>query len=191
MERFALNDTSSSFFVRCLALGCVLPVIFMFSGCADPARNAGSDMFAPADLRCEYRTTPIDVDSASPRLGWVTQSPERGWRQTAYRILAAKSPAALKAGRGDLWDSGRVVSDASAHVPYGGSPLTSGMRCFWKVKVWDEKGRESGWSAPASWEMGLLNPSDWKAEWIGFDCNTSPIFRREFTLKKDIAAARA
>ena len=130
MERFFVQDNCSSAFMRCLALGCVVSFISMIPGCVNTARTTGSDMFAPSDLRCEYRTAPIDVDAASPRLGWVIPSSERGWRQTAYRILVAKSPAALKADRGDLWDSGRVASDASAQVPYGGSPLTSGMRCF-------------------------------------------------------------
>lgn len=176
---------------RCIALAGLVSLAFTIFGCAKAARTGGSSSFVPSDLHCEYRTAPIDVDAATPRLGWVIRSSERGWRQTAYRILAAKSPAALKVGRGDLWDSGRVASNASIHVPYGGAPLVSGMRIYWKVKVWDANGRESGWSAPASWEMGLLSPSDWKAEWIGFDSEAAPLFRREFTLKKDIAAARA
>ncbi len=171
----------------------ILPAfaVLALAGCTNAARTAGIGAFSPVELRCEYRIDPIDVDTAAPRLSWVIESSERGCRQSAYRIIAAKTPAALKAERGDLWDSGRVESDASAHVPYGGPPLASGARCWWKVRVWDAKGRSSVWSAPAVWEMGLLNQSDWTAKWIGFDSDAAPLFRREFTLKKDIAAARA
>ncbi len=89
--------------------------------------------------------------------------------QTAYRILVASDPEFLRDGRGDLWDSGKVTSNRSIQVVYGGRPLTSQMRCYWKVRVWDGEDRPSSWSKPASWTMGLLNASEWKAKWIGFD----------------------
>ena len=63
--------------------------------------------------------------------------------------------------KGDLWDSGKVTSDQSIQVRYAGKPLVSEQECFWKVQVWDEQGKASGWSRPARWSMGLLQPSDW------------------------------
>jgi len=121
----------------------------------------------PVELRCEYARDPIGVDSAQPRLSWVLESSLRNQRQTAYQVLVASRPEWLAAQRGDLWDSGRVESADSVHVPYGGAPLRSRQRCFWKVRVWDGDGRASDWSAPASWEMALLRPEDWRAHWIG------------------------
>ena len=117
-------------------------------------------------LRCEYLVDPEGIDTPAPRLSWIVASEQRGQKQSAYRVLVASSLAVLEEGKADLFDSGRVASDRTTHMAYAGRPLTSGLRCVWKVRVWDRQGRPSAWSAPASWSMGLLDPSDWKAEWI-------------------------
>jgi len=121
------------------------------------------------NLRCEYLRDPLGIDVRRPRLSWVLESDRRGQKQTAYRILVASSEENLRNDIGDLWDSGKVGSDETAHIAYAGKPLRSRMRCYWKVRVWDEAGRASAWSEPAMWSMGLLEESDWKAQWIGFD----------------------
>ena len=90
----------------------------------------------------------------------------RGAKQTAYQVLVASSPEHLAADQGDLWDSGKVVSDQSIHVAYAGKPLESRMQCYWKVRAWDKDGQPSAWSQPAQWSMGLLKPDDWQAKWI-------------------------
>lgn len=118
-------------------------------------------------LRCEYRFNPLGIDAPSPRLSWTVASDERGQKQSAYRILAADSADALKADRGNLWDSGKVASDETICIVYGGKPLKSFTACYWKVKVWDKDGAESGWSEPAMWQMGLLTPDIASAQWIG------------------------
>jgi hypothetical protein len=117
-------------------------------------------------LRCEYLHDPLGVDVPKPRLGWVLQSDQRDISQMAYQVLVASSPELLAKGQGDLWDSGKVQSDESAHVEYGGSKLPSRQSCWWKVRVWDRTGAATAWSAPAHWEMGLLEPGDWRAAWI-------------------------
>jgi alpha-L-rhamnosidase len=117
--------------------------------------------------RCEYLSNPAGIDAASPRLSWIITSTQRGGKQTAYQILVATSEAALRAGQGDLWDSGKVASDQTAQVLYAGKPLASGQRAWWTVRVWDAAGRPSESSAPAWWEMGLLTPDDWHGKWIG------------------------
>ena len=73
----------------------------------------------------------------------------------------------MKNGKGDLWDSGKVSSGRTTFIPYNGKPLTSDLICYWKVKVWDQKGAESEYSNVNYWGMGLLNKSDWKGVWIG------------------------
>ncbi len=125
----------------------------------------------PEQLRCEYRVDPVGIDVVAPRLSWVVAADAnaRGVRQTAYRVLAASSLKTLQRNAGDLWDSGRVESAQSTHVMYEGGPMSSGAVVFWKVQVWDEAGKESPWSAPASWSMGLLEPTDWRGKWIGRD----------------------
>jgi alpha-L-rhamnosidase len=81
------------------------------------------------DLRCEYGRNPLAVDETQPRLSWVVAAGknQRGVIQTAFQVLVASSPELLKAEQGDLWDSGKVSSDQSVHVVYGGKGLASGQ----------------------------------------------------------------
>jgi alpha-L-rhamnosidase len=120
-------------------------------------------------LRCESLVNPLGIDAKPPRLSWQLEASARGVKQSAYQILVASRASDLQAGRADLWDSGKVMSDASVLVPYAGWPLASHQACFWKVRVWDATGRVSAWSQPAHWSMGLLAPADWRAQWIGLD----------------------
>ena len=122
----------------------------------------------PVALRTEYRVEPLGIDEVQPRLSWQIESKSRGEKQTAFQILVASSPQLLQQGKGDLWDSGRLVSDETIGTAYAGSPLVSQEHCYWKVRVWDVDGHSS-WSSPAEWTMGLLKPEDWKAGWIGYD----------------------
>ena len=123
--------------------------------------------------RCEYAENPLGLDAKQPRLSWVLESNERAQRQSAYQVMVASSEERLKPGQADLWDSGKVASDRSIQVVYEGKPLASRQRCFWKVRVWDQDGKDTE-SAPAFWEMGLLQPADWQAQWIGFSTNADP-----------------
>jgi len=132
------------------------------------AASAVRAALVPIDLRCEYRVNPLGIASPNPRVSWVfaTSAKLRNQKQTAWQVLVASTPENLNAGRGDLWDSGKVSSDETAHIQYRGAPLRSGTVYWWKVRVWDERGRASDWSRPARWQMGLLNGGDWKARWI-------------------------
>lgn len=146
-------------------------------------------------LRCEYLVSPLGLEITEPRLSWVLQSSDRGQVQTACQVLVASSAEFLKQNRGDLWDSGKVPSEQTTHVPYVGKPLGSRQSCFWKVRVWDRDDKPSGYSDTASWEMGLLNPADWQAQWIAqstdVEGTTAPLFRREVNLHGKIRRARA
>ncbi|MCP4261353.1 MAG: family 78 glycoside hydrolase catalytic domain [Planctomycetes bacterium] len=128
-----------------------------------------SDGAAVRDLRCEYRVNPLGIDIVKPRLSWMMDSNQRDQMQSAYQILVADSDEKLRRNQGELWDSGKVASGQSHQVVYEGESLKSRMRCFWKVRVWDKEGKASAWSKPAMWTVGLLNPRDWQAKWIGYD----------------------
>ena len=135
-------------------------------------RKARAAAMQPANLVCEYLRNPLGIDETQPRLSWEStpvDAEARGLRQTAYQVVVASELERLEPGRADLWDSGRVETDQSVHVEYGGKPLRSRARCYWKVRVWDQEVKESAWSAPAHWSMGLLQPSDWHGKWIGLD----------------------
>jgi alpha-L-rhamnosidase len=130
-----------------------------------------ANRFGPGQLRCEYQAAPQAIATLEPRLSWVveTAADQRGISQSAYQILVASSPERLQGEHGDLWDSGKVQSDRSLHVVYQGKTLTSGQVCFWKVRLWNQGNEVSRWSESARWTMGLLQASDWKAQWIGLD----------------------
>ena len=154
------------------------------------AFSAGAALM-PVDLRCDYTVNPLGVDSAKPRLCWQLRSRERDQRQTAYEVLAASSATHLAHDVGDLWDSGKIISDATLQIAFMGQPLTSAQTVFWKVRVWDANGKVSAWSPPAAWTMGVLEKSDWHARWIGAADTNIPslLLRREFSVKPNLKRA--
>ena len=107
------------------------------------------------NLRCEFRVNPLGIDASRPRLSWVIESIDKGVLQTAYQVVVE-----------GVWDTGKVLSDQSQNIEYVGKSLVSSTRYNWKVRVWDNYGKVSGWSKPAMWTMGLMKPEDWTARWI-------------------------
>jgi alpha-L-rhamnosidase len=144
-------------------------------------------------LLCENRTNPFGMDVIQPRFTWQLSSDKRNVMQSAYRIEVSENADF----HGHVWDSQKVKSDSSVFVTYKGKPLQSDKKYFWRVQVWDNTGKSSGWSQPAWWQMALLSESDWKAQWItpGYVEDTinrpSPLMRKEFALNKKIKSAVA
>ena len=99
--------------------------------------------------------------------------------------------------RGVTWSTGRVNSDQSVFVSWGGPPLHSRQRCVVRVRVWGTDGSESPWSEPVALEAGLFEPSDWSARFISpaWDEDVSsmqpcPMLRGEFGARGDVERAR-
>ena len=145
----------------------------------DAAGAPAASAIRVENLRCEYRVNPQGIDLLQPRLSWTLEAAPgaRGVAQSAYRVLVASTPEILAGDRGDLWDSGRVEWNRQIHIEYAGKPLVSRARCHWKVRVYDQDGQPSEWSAPAMWFMGLLAPADWQGKWIA--ATDQPIAPRE------------
>lgn len=167
----------------------------------------------PVQLTCEYDDDAL-IDIQNPRLAWINQNVREaeGVAQTAYQIrVAAGSPDFSTL----VWDTGKVLSDESAFIVYDGEELCSRTSYYWQVNVWDEKGKESGWSETASWHMGILSDDEWKGEWIGalwqgnesydfledrpfqynvedneFDAVPAPIIRKTFSIEKPVKEVR-
>lgn len=123
-----------------------------------------------AEIRCENEVNPLGVQSESPLFAWILDADERNVNQTAYRILVSDNPLLLKKNIGNIWDSGKCVSDESINVRYLGQKLKSSVCYYWKVKVWDNRNTESAWSSVGNFRMGLLGQSEWDdAKWIAMD----------------------
>ncbi len=185
---------------------------FLFSGAAFAQGKLPLEV---TNTQCEYRKNPLGIESKAPRFSWELNSEERSVLQKAYRLQAGVDEESLKAGKGIIWDSGKVKSEQSIQVPYTGQALQPAKAYFWKVKVWDNKGNESDWSEIASWQMGLPSASDWAgARWIAYEelpdnqrivpamhgkgkkeldegKNTLPLLRKEFEVKKPLKRATA
>jgi alpha-L-rhamnosidase len=129
---------------------------------AQPAGHSA----APQLLRADALSNPLGIDDATPALSWQLPASFDG-AQSAYEIRAARTADRLD--HPDVWDSGRVASSDSNDVAWAGPTLTSRQRVYWQVRAWDTRGAVGPWSAPAHFELGLLDRSDWTAKWIGND----------------------
>lgn len=117
------------------------------------------------DLRVDYIDRPLGLESEAPRFSWRLDGKAAGLHQTACRVQAAASEGDLGAGR-YLWDSGRIEGARSFDIAWGGPKLASRQHLAWRVSVWIEGRAEPLVSAASSFEMGLLDPADWKSDWI-------------------------
>lgn len=121
------------------------------------------------ELQCEKLVNPLAIDHTKPYLSWQLEAKDNGLCQSAYQILAATDEDLLIEEKADLWNSGKVESSESAWVLYQGNELASKQFVYWKVRVWDGNDKVSDWSETACFGIGLLNPLDWKAAYIGSD----------------------
>ncbi|MET0463836.1 MAG: family 78 glycoside hydrolase catalytic domain [Chitinophagaceae bacterium] len=163
--------------------------------------------------RCNYRTNPLGVD-LTPSLSWELRSGGKNISQKAYRLIVADDSALLKNDKGNVWDSKKISSSNTLQVIYQGKQLVPGKLYYWKVMVWDNKGK-AAWSVISHWQIGLLKQDDWaNAKWIGYEelpdtsiflplahgrgkkewgsrKNILPLLRKEFNVSKTVKRATA
>lgn len=143
------------------------------------------------NLICEYHTNPIGIDVQKPRLSWQIETTTQNVLQTAYELKVSDQTGKV------IWNTGKVNSGQSVDVVYAGPALKSMQRVSWQVRIWDNQEKASAWSAPATWEMGILEPESWKASWISYDSEKkgkgskpAQYFRKDFEPTKKIQSAR-
>ncbi len=113
-------------------------------------------------LSCDQYTNPLGIDNPAPAFSWIIEPGVANISQSAYRIIVSSSPDKLAKEAGDVWDSGKVLSDASVFNKYDGLPLQPKKRYWWKVMIWDQDGNSSRWSPIQFFEMGFMENQDWK-----------------------------
>ena len=121
-----------------------------------------------SNAKTENMSNPLGLDTNQPRFSWQITSDKKDVVQTAYEILVASSLDNLKADKGDLWNSGKVASADQLWIAYGGTPLKSNQRAYWKVRIQTNKGK-SEWSEPQEFGIGLFKESHWSGRWIGLE----------------------
>ena len=166
-------------------------LLLLMAACTRPGPQA------PVHLRTEGLDNPLGLATAAPRFSWWVQDSRRAAVQSAWQIQVDTLP-----GQGGLWDSGRQTGRDNIQVPYGGPPLRSGERYYWRVRTWDAAGQPSPWSAVHHWEMAFTRPEDWQAQWIGtgepvptrdedfYTDQPAPLLRKAFTLPAGVQRAR-
>ena len=129
------------------------------------------------NVKTEYMKNPVGIGAKNPRIMWNCDG---GQKQTAYCIDAVVDDKE--------WSSGKVES-GSMHADFGGA-LESRSEVRFKIKLWDENGNEGEWSDENTFEMGLLEKTDWQAKWIsgGYKVDKKkryPVdcFKKEFDAK--------
>jgi alpha-L-rhamnosidase len=137
------------------------------------AAEAAARGLSVRDLKANGLSRPLGLDR-SAELSWILAGEGIDARQTACRIRAAASEAALASGP-LLWDSGAVPTSRPMAV-WAGSALSSAQRVWWTVQVADGAGRWSAFAAPTWFETGLLADADWGVDWIEAE---TPAFRAE------------
>jgi len=165
------------------------------AGMAGPPNNRAAHLRAPSFLRCAHQHESLAIADALPEFSWQLKAASpllHSVRQTAYRIQVGFSDDVLASGRSILWDSGVIQSASISGIAYAGSPLQAEHAYAWRVRVWDEQGMPSGWSATAHW----LQAPVWRARWIAahaIDAQENgeplPLFRKSFNIAKPVARA--
>lgn len=179
-------------------------LLFSLVACGGPATDAPEttmkevvdEMLRATTLEVNNLKSPLGIDT-TPRFSWVNKSTTVGRAQSAYQIIVASQKELAEAHTGDLWDTGKVNSANSFDIPYEGQTLSSRMDCYWAVRVWDEEDTVSEWTSVSRFGIGILEDSQWLAQWIGAPTYTggksslpAPMLRKSFSLKDKVKNAK-
>ncbi len=119
-------------------------------------------------LLCNNTENPSVINTPVPLFSWKLISGSRNQSQSAYHILVSDNFDEIQNSKGNIWNSGMVKSDKSILVHFTGKKLDPAQKYFWKVKVWNQDGKDSEWSKVGTFQTGLYSETDWKnAQWIG------------------------
>lgn len=140
------------------------------------------------DLRVDHLRSPLGLGSKRPRFSWKIKSNEKNVYQISYHIT-------VTCGKQILWDSGIIKSRDTQNIFYNGEALKSRQILEWTVEVITTSGNVY---AGAAFEMGLLEPEDWKGRFIEPEDQDAhiinpvpvPYLRKVFKVKENLKKAR-
>jgi len=135
-----------------IRLKIVLYSCLLFIGCK--TSNLDKQPKSPIALSVEYIRRPehVLIIDNKPEFAW--EVPNVAISQSAYQILVASSKENIENDKADIWNSGKVLTNQSINVEFKGSLLEVGNTYFWKVKIWNEEGKESAFSKAQRFTIG-------------------------------------
>ena len=156
-----------------------------------------------SNLRVEYLSQPRGIDMADPRFQWdlpLLYHP-RIMHQVAYQINVSKIDLVSRTQM-QVWDSGKVESNATSQIHYAGQGLESDSDYAWSVRWWNDTDLPPSLYAHDSFSTAFMSESDWMAHWIGRSPRTeehsnddtpsdSIRLRTEFSLPANVTILRA
>jgi alpha-L-rhamnosidase len=131
---------------------CILLLIALLSSATvDPIGvDAAKACDPPSALSCEFLLDPraTVIYDPRPEFAWECGEGVRVYRQSAYQVVVKRDGSEAA-----VWDSGKVESTASVNVEYAGPSLQPGDKCEWQVRVWNDHGVASDWSAAQQFQL--------------------------------------
>ncbi len=138
----------------------------LLTNCAKDQQDCTLKITRPT---CEQLNNPIGIDIPQPRFSWQLQTSCPNQQQTAYHIIVSSTKEKLQQNESDIWNTKKIISSKTLHIPFEGFPLRPTQTYFWKVRVWNAEGTPSDWSDPQQWTMGLIGQNAKQANWIGLN----------------------
>ena len=140
-------------------------VVFVLSSCIDDNPKA------PNGLTIELLRAPSQavITDPKPEFAWIVNDPRRGATQSARQIIVASSQENIDYNQGDMWDSGKILSKQCVNVEYQGKPLWENSVYWWKVRIWDQNGIATPYSAAQRFRTGRLILLPNESKWIKTD----------------------
>ena len=149
---------------------------------------------SPSDVRIDHHkaqtTHDLVINTPRPRFSWKIcisdNKSQRNVQQTAYQ-MQLQSIKLTQRDQPFLWDTGRVVSSQSIHVPYTGqNDLLSSTYYHFRVRVWTTNSDEaSEWTNWIQFRTPIFNLHKYLTEnstalWIGSRKINMNELRKEF-----------
>ncbi len=123
-----------------------------------------STMFACAPIKvdkmlCNYEENATALEANSLYFSWQLKSKKQACMQSAYQIEVYDSR------NNRIWDNDYVQSNQSQRIPYNGPALEASQQYYWRLRVWNDKGRKSAWKEAGFFVAPATETLD--AQWIG------------------------
>ena len=119
-----------------------------------------------SSIFCDVHELTHTPERNVPRFSWILSASQRGSVQTAYRIEVANSVENIDKEGSGTWSSGKVISDETLNVPFGGPNNLCRSTFFYRITIWDNHNHVVKSRVEKQSSMAPEN-GKWSAKWIG------------------------